>query len=72
MYSPEHDMTREQVDEIAKTIIDKIVVVPVNSERMKLEICLKTGANSDIAYVANNRRSNRRSGHISYAFRHAM
>ena len=65
MYSPDHNMTREQVDEMAKSIIDRIVVVPVNSDRMKLEVYLKTGANTDIAYVANNRRSNRRSGHIS-------
>lgn len=65
MYSPDRDMTREQVDEMAKAIIDRIVVVPVNSDRMKLEIYLKTGENADIAYVANSRRSNRRSGHIS-------
>ncbi|MCM1330806.1 MAG: recombinase family protein [Ruminococcus sp.] len=65
MYSPDGDMTKEQVDEMTKAIIDHIDVVPINDDSMKLEIHLKTGLNSDITYSAGNRRSRCRSGHIS-------
>ena len=65
MYSPEGQMTKEQVDEMASAIIDRIEVIPINKDSMKMQIYLKTGANADITYVTGNRRSNRRSGHIS-------
>lgn len=65
MYSPNQNMTKEQVDEMAKAIVDRIVVVPVNNSSMKLEIYLKTGANADIMYTSGTRKHGRRSGHIS-------
>ena len=51
MYSPDRDMTREEVDEMVVTLIDRINVIPRNKECMKLEIKLKTGANHDYTYV---------------------
>ena len=65
MYSPEGDMTREQVDELARTIIDRIDVVPVNKNSMKLEIKLKTGLSADFSYVRTGDRYARRSGQIT-------
>ena len=58
-------MTKEQVDELARTIIDRIDVVPTNKNSMKLEIKLKTGLSEDITYVRTGERYARRSGPIS-------
>ena len=65
MYCPEGDMTKEQVDELARTIIDRIDVVPVNKNTMKLEIKLKTGLSTDFSYVRMGERYARRSAPIS-------
>lgn len=65
MYSPDSDMTKEQVDEMAKAIIDRIDVIPRNDESMKLEIKLKTGLTSDFSYVRTGKRYGCRSGQIS-------
>lgn len=65
MYCPEGDMTKEQVDELARTIIDRIDVVPVNENTMKLEIKLKTGLSTDFSYVRTGERYARRSAPIS-------
>ena len=65
MYCPEGDMTVEQVDELAKTIIDRIDVVPMNKNSMKLEIKLKTGLSTEFSYVRTGEKYGRRSGHIS-------
>lgn len=65
MYCPEGDMTKEQVDELARTIIDRIDVVPVNKNAMKLEIKLKTGLSADFSYVRTGERYARRSAPIS-------
>lgn len=65
MYCPEGDMTKEQVDELARTIIDRIDVVPMNKNSMKLEIKLKTGLSTDFSYVRTGERYARRSGAIS-------
>ncbi|MDD7429993.1 MAG: hypothetical protein PUK49_09520, partial [Oscillospiraceae bacterium] len=65
MYSPDREMTREEVDEMVLTIIDRINVIPRNEECMKLEIKLKTGANRDVAYVRGRNINDCRSGHIS-------
>lgn len=64
MYSPDREMTREEVDEMVLTIIDRINVIPRNEECMKLEIKLKTGANRDFTYVRGRNISDCRSGHI--------
>ena len=58
------DMTREEVDEMVLTIIDRINVIPRNEECMKLEIKLKTGANRDFTYVRGRNTGDCRSGHI--------
>ena len=65
MYSPDRDMTREEVDEMVVTLIDRINVIPRNKECMKLEIKLKTGANHDYTYVRGRNGNGCRSGHIS-------
>ena len=65
MYCPDGDMTKEQVDELARTIIDRIDVVPVNKNAMKLEIKLKTGLSADFSYVRTGERYARRSAPIS-------
>jgi len=65
MYSPDRDMTREEIDEMVVTLIDRINVIPRNKECMKLEIKLKTGANHDYTYVRGRSGNGCRSGHIS-------
>ncbi|MGN0634269.1 MAG: recombinase family protein [Oscillospiraceae bacterium] len=65
MYSPETEMTREQIDEMSKAVIDRISVVPINKQTMKLEIKLTTGASEPLTYVRNGKRYGRRSGHIT-------
>lgn len=65
MYSPDIEMTKEQVDEMAKAVIDRISVVPINKQTMKLEIKLMTGVSEPMTYVRNGQRYGRRSGLIS-------
>ena len=65
MYCPEGDMTKEQIDELARTIIDRIDVVPMNKNSMKLEIKLKTGLSTDFSYIRTGDRYARRSAPIS-------
>ncbi len=65
LYRPGHIMSEDEVDELAKTMIDRIDVVPVNGSEMKLEVKLKTNLDADISYVRNGERYGRRSGHIS-------
>ncbi|MGN1089511.1 MAG: recombinase family protein [Huintestinicola sp.] len=64
MYRPDRDMTKEEIDEMVLTIIDRINVIPRNGECMKLEIKLKTGANRDFTYVRGRSIDGCRSGHI--------
>lgn len=64
MYRPDRDMTKEEIDEMALTIIDRINVIPRNGECMKLEIKLKTGANRDFTYVRGRDPDGCCSGHI--------
>ncbi len=65
LYRPGHLMAKEEVDEMAKAIIDRIDVVPVNRTEMKLEVKLKTSALADISYIRSGERYARRSGHIT-------
>lgn len=65
MYNPERQMTKEEVDEMTKAIIDRIDVVPVNDKTMKLEVKLKTDLYSEITYLRTGARYARRSGGIS-------
>ena len=64
MYAPEHEMTKTEVDEMTRAIIDRIDVVPVNETTMKLEVKLKTGLFSEVSYICIGERYGRRSGHI--------
>ena len=64
MYTPGHQMSHDEVDEMAKAIIDRIDVVPINAESMKLEVKLKTDLSTEIAYIRDDERFVRRSGHI--------
>ena len=65
MYDPKQEMTRLQIDEMIKAVIDHIDVVPVNEKTMKLEIKLQTGENGTTTYVRTGSRYGRRSGPIS-------
>lgn len=65
MYKPDRDMTKEEVDEMVETIIDRINVIPKNDNCMKLEIKLKTGANNDYYYSRGKGKHGCRSGQIS-------
>lgn len=65
MYTPGHQMSHDEVDEMTKAIIDRIDVVPINRESMKLEVKLKTNIAAEISYIRNDGRCVRRSGHIS-------
>lgn len=62
IYSPDRDMTKEEVDEMVLTIIDRIFVIPVNEKSMRLDIRLRTGANGDFTYFAGHDHENCRSG----------
>ncbi|WP_295090645.1 recombinase family protein [Ruminococcus sp.] len=64
MYTPGHQMSHDEVDEMTKAIIDRIDVVPINRESMKLEVKLKTNIAAEISYIRNDGRCVRRSGHI--------
>ena len=64
MYIPEHQMSKDEVDEMTKAIIDRIDAVPINDRSMKLEVRLKTGLSAEIAYSQSDGRYIRRSGHI--------
>lgn len=65
MYSADSEMTKQQIDEMAKAVIDRINVVPINRQTMKLEIKLTTGESEPMTYVRNGQRYARRSGSIS-------
>ena len=64
MYSSNHEMTKDEVDEMVKAIIDRIDVIPVTDGEMRLEIKLKTGIIGDITYIRHGDRYSRRSGHM--------
>ena len=64
MYSSDHEMTKDEVDEMVKAIIDRIDVIPVTDGEMRLEIKLKTGIIGDITYIRHGDRYSRRSGHM--------
>lgn len=65
MYTPGHQMSHDEVDEMTKAIIDRIDVVPINEGSMKLEVKLKTNLASEITYIRSDDRYFRSSGHIS-------
>ena len=65
MYSSDHEMTKDEVDEMVRAMIDRIDVIPSTGCQMRMEIKLKTGIIGDIAYIRRGERYGRRSGHIS-------
>lgn len=54
MYSGKREMTFTEVDEMINTMIEKITVIPLDSNTAKLEVKLKTGTGNDFTY---NRKS---------------
>ena len=54
MYSSKREMTFTEVDEMINTMIEKITVIPLDSNTAKLEVKLKTGTGNDFTY---NRKS---------------
>ena len=65
MYERTGAMTKSDVDEMTKNIIDRIEVVPINDTEMKLQIRLMTGASDSMTYTKKGGKSTRRSGNIS-------
>jgi len=66
MYSPDGDMTKEQVDEMATAVIERIDVIPINENSMKLEIFLKIDtAAAEVMYHRKQGKISRRSGNIT-------
>ena len=65
MYDPEMEMTKEQVDNLVKTLVDRIDVVPVSDTEMALELKLKVSTTVEkMAYIRNGLRYGARSGII--------
>lgn len=50
MYDPNAEMNKEQVDAMAKAVIDRITVVPISENKMKLEVKLKNRVRADDLY----------------------
>jgi len=66
MYDPDGEcMTKQQVDEMAKAVIERIDVVPINERSMKLQIRLMTGDSKPLTYLKKGARANRHSAVIS-------
>ena len=65
MYRSDGEMSKGQVDEMVKEIIERIDIAPVDNCTMGLEIKLKTGLNSDFTYVRKGERYARRYGQIT-------
>ncbi len=65
LYCPDEEMDKTAVDEMTKAIIDRIDVIPINDDSMRLEVKLKMGGKGDITYIRNGDRYGRRSGLIS-------
>ena len=65
MYSPDKTMDNTDVDEMTKAIIDRIDVIPINEDQMRLEVKLKMGGKGDITYIRRGERYGCRSGVIS-------
>jgi chromosome segregation ATPase len=66
MYDPDDEcMTKQQVDEMAKAVIERIDVVPINERSMKLQIRLMTGDSKPLTYLKKGARANRHSAVIS-------
>ena len=58
-------MDNTDVDEMTKAIIDRIDVIPINEDQMRLEVKLKMGGKGDITYIRRGERYGCRSGVIS-------
>ena len=65
MYSPGKTMDNTEVDEMTKAIIDRIDVIPINEDQMRLEVKLKMGGKGDITYIRRGEHYGCRSGVIS-------
>ncbi len=65
MYDPNMEMTKEQVDNLVKTLVDRIDVVPVSDTEMALELKIKVSTTVEkMAYIRNGLRYGARSGII--------
>ena len=65
MYTTSKEMDDADVDQMVRSIVDRIDVVPVNKQEMRMDIKLKTGIKGEINYVRNGERYACRSGLIS-------
>ena len=65
MYFPGVYMTETAVDEMVDAIIDRIDIVPINENTMRLEVKLKSGGRGDITYIRTGKQYACRYGDIS-------
>lgn len=65
MYDPDMEMTKEQVDNLVKTFVDRIDVIPVSETEMSLELKIKVASTVEqMTYIRNGLRYAARSGII--------
>ena len=65
MYDPDSDMDKDAVDNLVKTLVDRIDVVPVTATEMRLEMKIKVSSSfKEMTYIRNGLRYGARSGNI--------
>ncbi len=65
MYSPDTEMTKEQLDEMILAIVDAIFITPINPKKVRLDIKLKSGENKELFYDKSRNKVHWHSGHMS-------
>ena len=65
MYDPNSNMDKDEVDNLVKTLVDRIDVVPVSATEMRLEVKIKVSSSfKEMTYIRNGLRYGARSGNI--------
>ena len=65
MYDPNSPMDKDAVDNLVKTLVDRIDVVPVSETEMRLEVKIKVSSSfKEMTYIRNGLRYGARSGNI--------
>lgn len=58
-------ITNKQIDEIVKTLVDRVEVKPINKTSMSITIVLKAGSKGTLEHIRQGTRYACRSGNIS-------
>ena len=65
MYDPNSNMDKDEDDNLVKTLVDRIDVVPVSATEMRLEVKIKVSSSfKEMTYIRNGLRYGARSGNI--------